>query len=294
MLGFFPETCRKIVGDGTIPPPNWNMSILTHYHLKKHHTSDKDRPKANKISIVNPLQTLAVIFEAEVGLILFAVAVSFASYYGVISSIPSQFTVIYGYNDIQIALCFLPIGLGAMIAVLGGGKAVDLNYRRYAKKLGFPLVKTKQTDLRHFPIEKARLEVALPMFTVQALSTIGYGWCIHYSTNLAGPLIFLFILTTSAALCFTILSILLIDLYPEGAGKVSAANNLVRCWLGAAATVAIIPMINAWGRGWAMTFFAFLCMAFSPILLAIMKWGPEWREKRRLKEEAKKKKKPTK
>ncbi|KAH8695219.1 major facilitator superfamily domain-containing protein [Talaromyces proteolyticus] len=285
MLLFYPETCRKIVGDGTIPPPKWNMSVLTHYHLKKHHAADKDRPKANKITILNPLETLAVIFEMEVGLTLFAVAVSFASYYAVISSIPSQFTLVYHYNDIQIALCFLPIGLGAMLAVLGGGRAVDLNYRRYAKNLGFPLVKTKQTDLRHFPIEKARLEIALPVFTIQALSTIGYGWCIHYGTNLAGPLIFLFILTTSAALCFTIMSILLVDLNPAGAGKVAAANNLVRCGLGAAATVAIIPMINAMGSGWASTFFGFLCMAFSPILLVIMKWGPEWRERRRLKEE---------
>lgn len=158
---------------------------------------------------------------------------------------------------------------------------------RFAKKLGFPLVKTKQTDLRNFPIEKARLQVALPMLIIQGLATIGYGWSTHFETNLAAPLIFLFVLTVAAALCFTIMSILLIDLYPESPGTVSAANNLVRCWMGAGATVAIIPLINVMGRGWSATFFAFLCMIFTPILLAVMKWGPEWREKRRLKQEAK-------
>jgi hypothetical protein len=245
-----------------------------------------DRIQSHKIKFTNPIQTLVVIFGMEVGLILFAIAIAFASYDAIISSIPSQFDIIYGYNDIQISLCFIPIGVAAMIALLGGGKAIDLNYRRYAKKLGFPLVKTKQTDLRSFPIEKARLEVALPMIIVQALST-SYEWTTHFNTNLTGPLIFLFILTTSAALYFTILSILLIDLYPESPGTTAAANNLVRCWLGAAATVAIIPLINVMGRVWSATFFGFLCMAFTPILLAIMEWGPEWREKRRVKQDAK-------
>lgn len=128
---FYPETCRKLVGDGSIPPAKWNMSVMTYFHLKSHRSTDTSGiPKVNKIKITNPLLTLYVIFEMEVGLILIAVAISFASYYAIISAIPSQFAEIYGYNDIQIALCFIPIGAAAMIAVLGGGKAVDLNYRK--------------------------------------------------------------------------------------------------------------------------------------------------------------------
>ncbi|KAL9065777.1 MAG: hypothetical protein Q9161_008002 [Pseudevernia consocians] len=287
ILLFYPETCRKIVGDGSIRPAPWNMSIITYYHTRKQAKAGESSPKRNPIKIQNPLQTLVVIFEKEVGLVLFATSISFASYYAIISSVPSQFLEIYGYNDVQIGLCFIPVGVAALIAIFSQGKIVDFNYKRHALRLGMPVVKSKQTDLSKFPIEQARLEVALPMFSIQAASTIGYGWVTHFNKNLSAPLIFLFVLTYSAASAFTILSILVVDLYPEGPGTASAANNLVRCWVGAGATVAIIPMINAMGRGWSATLFGFLCLGFSPILLAVMKWGPGWRETKRIKAQEK-------
>lgn len=35
MLLFMPETCRKIVGDGSIPPPSWNRSLMNHIDVEK-------------------------------------------------------------------------------------------------------------------------------------------------------------------------------------------------------------------------------------------------------------------
>lgn len=175
------------------------------------------------------------------------------------------------------------MGVGSFVAISTVGKTIDWNYRRHAKRLGFPLVKSKQTDLSEFPIEAARLEVAVPMLLVQAAVTVAYGWVTHYQTNLAGPLILLFIMTYSAAGAFTVMTVLVIDLYPESPGTASAANNLVRCWLGAGATAAIIPMINAMGRGWAATLVGFIYFGSAPILLAVMKWGPGWREVSRIK-----------
>ncbi len=287
MLLLYPETCRKIVGDGSVRPAPWNMSLMTYYHTRKQAKASENPPKRNPIKIQNPLQTLIVIFEKEVGLVLFANSISFGSYYAIISSIPSQFLEMYGYNDIQIGLCFIPVGVAALFAIFSQGKIVDMNYQRHALRLGMPVVKSKQTDLSKFPVEQARLEVALPMFAIQAASTIRYGWVTHFNQNLSAPLIFLFVLTYSAASAFTVLSILVVDLYPEGPGTASAANNLVRCWVGAGATVAIIPMIDTMGRGWSATLVGFVCLGFSPILLAVMKWGPGWRETKRMKAQEK-------
>ena len=293
VLLVFPETCRKLVGDGSIKPAKWNMSLMSYYHLRKQAakgnaeaTTDTRSAKV-PIKVPNPLTTLVIIFEKEVGLVLSCAAIAFAAYYAVCSSVPSQFGLIYNYNDIQIGLCFIPVGVGSFVAISTVGKAVDWNYRRHAKRLGFPLVKSKQTDMSKFPIEAARLEIAVPMLLIQAAITVAYGWVTHYQTNLAGPLILLFIMTYSAAAAFTVMTILVIDLYPESPGTASAANNLVRCWLGAGATAAIIPMINAMGQGWAMTFVGFVCFASAPILLAVMRWGPGWRETRRIKLEEK-------
>lgn len=46
----------------------------------------------------------------------------------------------------------------------------------------------------------------------------------------------------------------MIDIYPGKPATVTAANNVVRCLLGAAATSAIIPMSEAMGNGWVRVF----------------------------------------
>jgi MFS family permease len=87
---------------------------------------------------------------------------------------------------------------------------------------------------------------------------------------------------------FNTISTILVDFYPTQAAKATAANNIVRCLLGAGATALIDPMLAAMGRGWCFTFVSLVMLATSPLLLLIIYKGPKWREERRLKEEAKK------
>ena len=286
LLLFFPETCRKIVGDGSIRPARWNMSIMTAWHLRRNSarnhagTIDQPPPRKPPIKIPNPLATLTIIFEKEVGLVLASMAIAFGAFYAVTSALPSSFEEIYGFNDIQIALCFIPVGGGSILAVFTQGRIVDYNYRRYAERLGFPVTKTKAQDLANFPIERARLEIALPALLIEAVAIIAYAWVTKFVTNLSGPLILLFIIAYSSCASFSIMSILIVDIYPEKAGQATAANNLCRCWLGAGFTAAIIPMINAMGRGWSITLVGLLCLACGPLLIAVIVLGPGWRTER--------------
>ena len=286
LLLFFPETCRKIVGDGSIRPAKWNMSLVTAWHLRRNaranadSTDKQDTPSRPPLKIPNPLATLTIIFEKEVGMVLASAALAFGAYYAVSSALPSQFEEIYGFNDIQIALCFIPVGGGALVAVFTQGRMADYNYKRYATRLGNPVVKTKQQDLTNFPIERARLEIALPMLLLEATSIITYSWVTKFATNLSGPLILLFVISYSSCAAFTTMSILVVDVYPEKAGQATAANNLCRCWVGAGFTAAILPMINAMGRGWSLTLVGLLCLACAPILVVVMILGPHWRRER--------------
>jgi hypothetical protein len=43
------------------------------------------------------------------------------------------------------------------------GKLLDWNFRRHAKKIGMEISKWRQQDLENFPIEQARLEIAIPL-----------------------------------------------------------------------------------------------------------------------------------
>lgn len=171
---FCPETCRAVVGDGSIPPPLWNMSLLDYLRKRRimhsiyleeqqrcilHH-----RPVLKRgYRFPNPFFTLRLLFQLPTGLVLVANGVAFASYYSVTSSIPSQFKRIYGLNDLEIGLIFIPAGLGTFFSTVLNGKLVDWNYRRLKNVAGTPVVEGQKQDNKDFPIEKARLQIALPM-----------------------------------------------------------------------------------------------------------------------------------
>ncbi|KAK9311665.1 hypothetical protein V1524DRAFT_441669 [Lipomyces starkeyi] len=146
---------------------------------------------------------------------------------------------------------FIPIGVGSLISAFTTGKTIDWNYRRHAKLNGFPVVRNKHQDLTDFPIKKARLQVALPLFYLGTVSVLAYGWVMNYKVNLAGPIILLFFMGYSLTAAFQVLNILMVDIYPGKPATATAASNLVRCELGAFASAVIVPMSNAMRRGWA-------------------------------------------
>lgn len=109
----------------------------------------------------------------------------------------------------------------------------------------------------------------------------------NYGTHIAAPTIILFILGLSLTASFNTVSTLLVDIYPNTAAAATASNNFVRCLLGAGATAVLVPMLDAMGIGWCFTFIAFVMMLFTiPLLLAVIRFGPKWREERRVKQEA--------
>jgi len=75
------------------------------------------------------------------------------------------------------------------------------------------------------------------------------------------------------------------------AATATAANNIVRCWMGAGATALVVPMINAWGVGWTGTFLGLMIIFFSPMLWYIMRNGPTWRKEAKEKRDKKAEKK---
>ncbi|KAF2239490.1 putative quinidine resistance protein 2 [Viridothelium virens] len=282
---FLPETCRKVVDDGSVPPPKWSRAYINTKIEKRLLTegrpiqSDKrdELARERKLRFPNPLETVKIVFTKEAGFALGYIGIVCCGYYATVTLVPSQFGTVYGFNQIQIALCYLPLGCGSMLAAFVRGRIIDSRYRAYAKRLGMPLDFNRRVDLSNFPIERARLEVAIPTLILGSACMIGFGWMVQYKINLAGPLIFLFLIGFCISASVNTVSVLLVDIYPGRAGTAAAANNLVRCWLGAGVTSGVVPLINKIGIGWTTTFYGLLIIAFSPVLWYIMKNGPEWR-----------------
>ena len=206
------------------------------------------------------------------------------------ATITTQFKIIYGYNDLVLGLMFIPLSVGGIAATVTNGKwdPVDRNYARHAKKLGMPVKKHKQQDISNFPIERARLEVVMPLLYASCVLIVIYGWLLDAEVSVAGPLVILPFLGFTVSAMFKVLSILMIDIAPGRPATATAAFNLVRCLLGAALTAVITPMIDKMGRGWAFTFISLVWVIFSPAFFAVIKWGPQWRRERAVKEAARK------
>ncbi|THW82049.1 hypothetical protein D6D17_09512 [Aureobasidium pullulans] len=211
--------------------------------------------KKRRLKFPNPLATFRILSTKEAGFALI--------YIGIIS------------------LCYLFLGAGSTLAAFVRGRIIDSRFRYHAKKQGVHLAPNRDIDLKDFPIERARLEVAVPTLAVGSLSMIGFGWMVQCKGNLAGPLIILFVLGFCINASHNAVAVLLVNIFPGQAGTATAANNLTPCWLGAGATSGVVPMIAKIGIGWTTTFFAAIVIATSPILWYIMVNGPKWRREAR-------------
>ncbi|KAL9077864.1 MAG: hypothetical protein Q9157_003220 [Trypethelium eluteriae] len=300
LLLFFPETCRAVVGNGSLPPPAWNMSLLSlfqHHRARRRrakeaedaelgrtmtNSSRRSRAKA-RMNCPSPLGVLRIIADRVNFIILLCIALLFAAFYAVSASISARFAESYGYSTIDISLVFIPFGVGALVSALTVGRLMDWNYRRHAQRLGLSVEKgarSKQHDMLQFPIEQVRLEVVAPFLFLGAALLAAYGWCVQKRVNVSGPIVLLFLQGYTLVTGFQSLSVLIVDLNRTSPATATAANNLVRCLLGAGASAVVNPLTEAVGYGWTCTIAALLWLGLTPLLLLLMKYGQDWRRKK--------------
>jgi len=299
-----PETSRSVVGNGSVPPQKWNLSVLDLYRRRQRRrlgTAVEVQTMAKRKRLPNPLEAVKIAFQKETGMILFSGALLYAGFFAVLAGLPSQLQQKYHFNTLQIGLCYLPYGLGSLTSRWTVGTLLDWNYRfvsawilqksvkleinyqnrRHARRLGIEIVKNRQQKLSDFPIEIARLQITLPLVYFACLSMIAYGWVMNFKTNLAGPVITLFLTGHTATGAFSSLNTLIIDINVESPATAAAANNLVRCPFGAGAVAAAVPLINKIGMGWACTSVAGLWAAITPMLWVVFGSGFRWRQEKR-------------
>ncbi|KAE8375511.1 major facilitator superfamily domain-containing protein [Aspergillus bertholletiae] len=279
-----PETCRAVVGNGSIPPAKWNRplwailreSLRPQSHKVEmkiyHETLEKSRTRPN------PLTSVRIALEKEGGLILMYGALLYAGYMIILSTLTSQLESEYRFNSIQVGLCYLPLGTGSLTSRWSAGPLLDWNFKREAKRQNLSIVKNRQQDIWDFDIEKARLTITMPFVYAACVLLLAYGWVMKFQAPLAVPLVLLFFsghLTTGA---FSTLSTLIVDIHRQSAATAVAANNLFRCLLAAGATAFATPLIDRIGIGWTTTFIVGVWVVFSAFLWMVYLWGHTWRE----------------
>ncbi|KAI0159284.1 major facilitator superfamily transporter [Pestalotiopsis sp. NC0098] len=306
---FMPETCRSVVGDGSIRPHPffrtfWQLIGDAYAKWKAKRSGDDlalqkittQTSQRRKLTMKkpNPLRSLKILFELEMFLLLMYSSLVFAGFYAIATSMPSQFADLYGFDELKVGLMYLPMGGGSVVAAIIMGKFVNWNYRRHCKKLGIPFEQSRQQDLSDFPIERARLEIGIPLLLLCSVVLLAWGFALQYRANLAVPCVLLFLIGVGMIGFSNTVNTLIVDVNPGNAGAATASNNLTRCLVGAAASAVIEPMIKGIGSGWAFFILGALQLVLAPVLFLIMKNGIKWRkskeEKKRLRKQRKERK----
>lgn len=178
---------------------------------------------------------------------------------------------------------------GSALTAFVMGPVMNWNYRRHARRLGLPVDKARQADLSNFPIERARLEVGIPLAVLATVVILCWGWALERRVSVAVPCVLNFLYGVGMIGFNNATSVLLIDVSPGQAGAAVAANNLARCLLGALFSAVIVPMIDRMGVGWAFVLLGLLYAVFMPFMYLLMRNGIRYRREQQEKDDRRKK-----
>jgi multidrug resistance protein len=135
---FFPETCRNVVGNGSIPATGLDKSLvgsLIQRRLRKQRqeSTDPENPRKEqrqplpkrKFSVPNPLKTLRILGEKESAIVLLYNGFFFSGYTILTGCIAFIYGEFYGLDQLHIGLCYLGLGIGCLISATTCGHIVS-------------------------------------------------------------------------------------------------------------------------------------------------------------------------
>lgn len=294
MFIILPETGRAVVGNGSIRPKKWNLSVLQWWRIRKGKPLNGGQDFPEELSTIqkpkkrpNPLSSLLILFEREGGITLGFGAIFFAGYFMVMTTLSEQLTDRFGFSSVITGLCYLPLGFGSLISRWSAGKLFDYNFRRHARLLGQPLDLSRQQAIEIFPIERIRMEVCLPMVYISCGTVLAYAWTMETNSSLAGIEVSLFFMGLFFSGVQQGLNTLIIDTHADIPATATAANNLFRCLVSAGGTAVAPYMIEKIGIGYTGVFISGVWLCFSPCLWLVMLKGKKWREEDKAKQQRK-------
>lgn len=104
-----------------------------------------------------------------------------------------------------------------------------------------------------------------------------YGILIAREYPLWVSLLMVFAICFCITASYNVMNVLIVDLYYSTPATAMAANNLVRCSLGASAAAVVNPFIKKLGVQWTYGIVAGSLLAVTPLLILVYAKGWRWR-----------------
>lgn len=276
-----PETCRAIVDNGSIRPQRWNQSCWQYFWSSSSPQHEQHIPKPpRRHGRPSMCDSCRIIRNPPNALIIFAGMLILSGYMAILISIPSLFAANYGFNSLQIGLCYLPYAAGGLVARWTVGWLADGNFRRISARAGVILVHNRQTphQLQLIPLERARLQLTLPLLYASVLLLALLGWLLKARVHIAVVLLLFFLLGITLTGVQNMLNMLLIDINGKRPATATATNMLFRSLAAAGVVAATLPLIQRTGVGWTATIIAGVWVIASCALWTLWMYGKKWRD----------------
>lgn len=264
-----PETAAKIVGvRADRLPTKWTLitvaPIMRTRLFKKRLVGDpepksalkglqtgssKDVPPPQKaaFSLFKPLRILAI---RQVYMTLIPASLCYALWLMMLTSLSHALTKDYGFSLDQVALAYIPSGLGGLAGSVSIGEMLDYSYKRSLRK--------SQSEGCRFSVLRSRLIVSALPSCLCVGASLTFAWALQLHGPVAVVIVSSCIIAYGAMNWLTISSTVVVDANPTQASGSCACVNLTRCWC-AAFFVGILTQMESMGMGWCYTLMAILC-----------------------------------
>lgn len=265
-----PETCRPLVGNGSVVPgPIHRAPLLSLPPMKK--------KLVNSVSTLAPKQKLdilapyKILTEPTVIAVLVPGGLQFTSWTMTLASLSATLEAApFNYSIPRVGLMYLPQGLCCLVGSFLSGRALNYYYgykwKRHEAKYG----PVDSPD--HVPFNKIRVRLdcsVVPMCFTQ-IGLLLFGWLLHKSKSVAPAIVGTCFLSLGSSSFIAIVTTTLVDLHPANGSASTSCVNLVRCLLAAAGVSALDKMVSTIGLGGSYTIMAGLCLLSYLMLLYVV------------------------
>ncbi|KAK8138009.1 hypothetical protein PG984_001389 [Apiospora sp. TS-2023a] len=274
-----PETARSVVGNGSLQPPIYGRLPSLHPRFMCHWKHSRSSVSRGKRRMPNPLRSFAILLRRDNTVVILASALMYTVYSCVIASLSTLFIKIYGLNQWQAGLIYLPFGIGGTSSTFISGPLLDWAYRKARSRHDTPGSSRRDDNIDEFPIERARLSIMWAPVLITMICIATYGWALHEQWHLSIPLALQFVMGFALQFNFSGFNTLISDINPAAPSAANASTAVVRCALAALAVAYFEDIMQAINVGWTFTCISGLCLVVLGLFLIEYHQGTVWRMK---------------
>lgn len=111
-----------------------------------------------------------------------------------------------------------------------------------------------------------------------SVSIVAYGVLLPLEPPILVSLLITFLICFCITAAYSVMNTLIVDLYHDRPATIMAANNLVRCFLGAGAAAVTNPLIREIGVQWSYCIVSAAVLLINPLLFLVYFRGWDWRK----------------